>query len=190
MNMILSLLVVRLANLRFAYCNFIFNILNSLTGGTAACVIAGRLQRADPSLSVLMIEEGRNNYQDPTVLTPGLFLSHMTPDSTSAVFIPARESEQIGGRQIIVPRAAILGGGSSINFMMYARAQAVDFDHWETEGWSNKEMLPLLKKLETYHVGTQTVNMDTHGTSAIVLICRIFSVTLSNIAGIQGLTGL
>lgn len=45
----------------------------------------------------------------------------------------------------------ILGGGSSINFMMYTRAQGIDFDSWDTEGWSAKDMLPLANKLETFH---------------------------------------
>jgi alcohol oxidase len=134
-----------------------------MAGGTAACVFVGRLQMADPSLSILVIEEGRNNYLDPTVQIPALFLSHLVPDSTSAVFLPARPSQQVGGRSLIIPRASILGGASSINFMMYARAQGVDFDEWKTEGWSHQEMIPLLKKLETYHSGTKNVKESVHG---------------------------
>lgn len=45
----------------------------------------------------------------------------------------------------------LLGGGSSINFMMYTRAQGCDFDSWNTPGWSAKDMLPLCNKLETFH---------------------------------------
>ncbi|OQV08166.1 hypothetical protein CLAIMM_12479 [Cladophialophora immunda] len=139
-------------------------------GGTAACVLAGRLQMADPSLSILIIEEGRDNYEDPTVRTPALFLAHMAPDSTSAVFLPSKPTEQVGSRSIIIPRAAILGGASSINFMMYCRAQAVDFDEWKTEGWSQKDMIPLLKRLETYHPGTNKADESVHGTSGPVSV--------------------
>ncbi|KAM6508343.1 hypothetical protein FALCPG4_018216 [Fusarium falciforme] len=35
--------------------------------------------------------------------------------------------------------------------MMYTRAQREDFDSWKTPGWSADEILPFLKKLETYH---------------------------------------
>lgn len=56
----------------------------------------------------------------------------------------------------------ILGGGSSINFMMYTRAQGIDFDSWDTEGWAAKDMLPLCNKLETFHPKTNP-NPKAHG---------------------------
>jgi alcohol oxidase len=56
----------------------------------------------------------------------------------------------------------LLGGGSSINFMMYTRAQGCDFDSWNTPGWSAKDMLPLLNKLETYHP-TDCTDKSKHG---------------------------
>lgn len=48
---------------------------------------------------------------------------------------------------MIVPAGGSLGGGSAINFMVYARAQETDFDDWETEGWSGKDMIPCLRKV-------------------------------------------
>jgi choline dehydrogenase-like flavoprotein len=57
----------------------------------------------------------------------------------------------------------ILGGGSSINFMMYTRAQGVDFDSWNTEGWAAKDMLPLCNKLETYHPKHEEIDQSRHG---------------------------
>lgn len=120
-------------------------------GGTAACIVAGRLASADPNLSILVIEGGTDNYQNPTVVTPALFLSHLAPDSKSAIFYKARKSDQLAGREVIVPSGGILGGGSSINFMMYTRAQRADYDSWKTPGWTADELYPFLKKLETYH---------------------------------------
>jgi choline dehydrogenase-like flavoprotein len=70
-------------------------------GGTAACVTAGRLAKANPDLKILMIEGGRNNYQDPTVVNPAVFLTHLAPDSKTAIvcysfaFIHARERMQL-----------------------------------------------------------------------------------------------
>ena len=57
----------------------------------------------------------------------------------------------------------LLGGGSSINFMMYTRAQGVDFDSWNTPGWTAKDMLPLLNKLETYHPEHESIDKSKHG---------------------------
>jgi len=64
----------------------------------------------------------------------------------------------------------LLGGGSSINFMMYTRAQGVDFDSWETEGWSAKDMLPLCNKLETYHPKDSAIDQSKHGHDGLIHI--------------------
>jgi len=62
-----------------------------------------------------------------------------------------------------VPMGGLLGGGSSINFMMYTRAQGADFDSWATPGWTAKDMLPICNKLETYHVKGDTIDQSKHG---------------------------
>ncbi|CAE6461208.1 unnamed protein product [Rhizoctonia solani] len=54
----------------------------------------------------------------------------------------------------------VLGGGSSINFMMYSRGAASDYDDWDTPGWGSKDLMPLLQKIETYHI---TPGRETHG---------------------------
>jgi choline dehydrogenase-like flavoprotein len=54
-------------------------------GGTAACIAAGRLAKAHPELKILLIEGGKNNFEDPTVRNPALFLSHLTPESQTAI---------------------------------------------------------------------------------------------------------
>ncbi|CAD0017979.1 unnamed protein product, partial [Aureobasidium pullulans] len=118
-----------------------------IRGGTAACVAAGRLARADPGLSILLVEGGKNNYNDPTVVNPAMYLIHLAPGSQTALFYEANSEEALNGRKAIVPCGGMLGGGSSINFMMYTRAQGVDFDDWETEGWSANDLLPLMKRI-------------------------------------------
>jgi alcohol oxidase len=54
-------------------------------GGTAACVAAGRLAKANPDLKILLIEGGQNNFNDPTVVNPALYLTHLAPDSKTAI---------------------------------------------------------------------------------------------------------
>ncbi len=57
-------------------------------GGTAACVAAGRLAKANPDLKILLIEGGQNNFNNPTVVNPALYLSHLAPDSKTAIVGP------------------------------------------------------------------------------------------------------
>lgn len=118
-----------------------------LQGGTAGCIVAARLSEADPELSILVIEGGRNNYNNPTIVHPVLFLSHLLPSSETTLFWKGTAEDQLGGRALVVPTGGVLGGGSSINLMMYSRAQRSDWDSWETPGWYADEIIPYLKKV-------------------------------------------
>ncbi|RYP54259.1 hypothetical protein DL768_000833 [Monosporascus sp. mg162] len=120
-------------------------------GGTAGCVIAGRLAEADPGLSILVIEGGRNNVDLPSVVYPGFFLRNLQPATRTALFYKGNKSRQLADREPIVPSGGVLGGGSSINFMVYVRPQRSDYDSWNAPGWSTNELLPFMKNLETYH---------------------------------------
>jgi choline dehydrogenase-like flavoprotein len=65
-------------------------------GGTAACVAAGRLAKGNPDLKILLVEGGRTNFQDPTVTNPAVYLSHLAPDSkTALVNVPPISSYSI-----------------------------------------------------------------------------------------------
>jgi alcohol oxidase len=116
----------------------------------------------------LLVEGGRNNHNDPTVVNPAFYLAHLAPGSQTALFYEANSEPALNGRKAIVPCGGILGGGSSINFMMYTRASGVDFDDWETKGWDAKSLLPLMNRLETYHLKGKTINQDKHGHSGPV----------------------
>lgn len=87
----------------------------------------------------------------------------MAPDTNTALFYESKASPHLNNRKAIVPMGGVLGGGSSINFMMYTRAQGIDFDSWNTEGWTAKDMIPLCKKLETFH--PKGHDMKLHGTN-------------------------
>lgn len=84
-----------------------------------ACAnINDRLANLDHNLSVLLIEGGENNLNNPWVFRPGIFPRNMKLDSKTATFYESKESKWLAGRKAIVPCANILGGGSSINFMV------------------------------------------------------------------------
>ncbi|KAI0089827.1 hypothetical protein BDY19DRAFT_992786 [Irpex rosettiformis] len=123
-------------------------------GGTAACVIAGRLSDADPKLKILIVEAGPHIQDDLAHTQPARYLTHLVPSSTTATFMVANPEEELAGRQTVVPHGHCVGGGSGINFMMYTRASPSDYDEWEKEfknpGWGAKDIIPLLKKALSY----------------------------------------
>ncbi|KAJ3812459.1 GMC oxidoreductase-domain-containing protein [Lentinula aff. lateritia] len=144
-------------------------------GGPAGCVVAGRLAYADPNLKVMLIEGGANNRDDPWV--PGIYVRNMQQDGINdkaTFYTDTMASSYMRGRQSIVPCANILGGGSSINFQMYTRASASDWDDFKTEGWTAQDLLPLMKRLENYQKPT---NNDTHGYDGPIAISNGGTIT-------------
>ncbi|EJD00296.1 alcohol oxidase [Fomitiporia mediterranea MF3/22] len=146
-------------------------------GGPAGCVVAGRLAYADPSLQVMLIEGGNNNRDDPWVYRPGIYVRNMQRDGVNdkaTFYTDTMQSSHLRGRQSIVPCANILGGGSSINFQMYTRASASDWDDFKTEGWTANDLKPLMKRLENYQ---KPCNNDTHGYDGPIAISNGGQIT-------------
>lgn len=86
-----------------------------LAGGSAGCVIAGRLATADPTLKILVLEAGPPVRYNLEHIIPAKFLSHLLPTSTTVKFHVGKPCEELGGRAPIVPSGSCLGGGSSVN---------------------------------------------------------------------------
>jgi choline dehydrogenase len=115
--------------------------------GSAGCVLAARLSE-DPDVSVLLIEAGPPDSIE-TIHVPAaaaqLFHSQVDWDySTSPELLADR-------RRIYVPRGKVLGGSSSINWMVYIRGHRADYDEWRDagcEGWGYDELLPYFKRSE------------------------------------------
>ncbi|KAL5501118.1 hypothetical protein ACEPAH_9505 [Sanghuangporus vaninii] len=146
-------------------------------GGPAGCVVAGRLAYADPTLQVMLVEAGANNRDDPWVYRPGIYPRNMQRDGVNdkaTFYVDTKQSSFLRGRQSIVPCANILGGGSSINFQMYTRASASDWDDFKTEGWTCKDLHPLMKRLENYQ---KPCNNDTHGYDGPIAISNGGQIT-------------
>ncbi|KAG1839683.1 GMC oxidoreductase-domain-containing protein [Suillus subluteus] len=129
-------------------------------GGTTACVVAGRLAAWDPSLSILILEGGQHTLNQAVHVQPYRFTSHHMPTSTTMTFNVGNPSPRLNGRAPIVSCAHCIGGGSSVNTMVYTRAPASDFDDWGADGWESKNLIPLMKKLESYEV---LPDRPTHG---------------------------
>ena len=55
------------------------------------------------------------------------------------------------GRPFFVPQGKTVGGGSSVNAMIYIRGQAEDYDDWRDAGcpgWGYDDVLPFFIKAE------------------------------------------
>ncbi|KAJ6541049.1 GMC oxidoreductase-domain-containing protein [Mycena vulgaris] len=135
-------------------------------GGAAACVTAGRLTAADSTLRILIIENGRQIQDEPFYVQPGRYMNNMmSPDPEIFTFHETKTNENLNGRSLIASNANCVGGGGSINGMMYARAAASDYDDWEklgNSGWGSADLIPLAKKHEDYQAGPLD---STHGSS-------------------------
>lgn len=94
-----------------------------------------------------MIESGINNHNDPMVVHPAYFYSHIAPGAKYALTYQGPKSEHLAGRQASLPVGHILGGGSSVNMVLYSRAQRSDYEAWKTPGWSPDEMLAYMNKV-------------------------------------------
>ena len=88
-----------------------------MTGGTAACVVAGRLAAADPNLRVLLLEAGPTTYNDPAHTEPLQYFNHLAPGSRTMRAHVSQPSAALGGRTTTVQCGQCFGGGGSVNCM-------------------------------------------------------------------------
>jgi alcohol oxidase len=118
------------------------------SGGAAGCVIAGRLASVNPSLQVLIVEAGSDNRDVPDVIVPAFMANHFGRVKNTVKIHMERPRRESGGPKF---SAAVcggtLGGGSSVNYMMYTRGSASDFDDWNMEGWRFEDLRPLFCKV-------------------------------------------
>lgn len=135
--------------------------------GAAGCVLAARLAAAAPDLRILVLEHGPHTLNDPAVLTPARFLENLSPGMPRTRYYTSEPSAALLGRQMTVQAGGCVGGGTAINFMMYTRPAASDYDDWErlhdNPGWGFDSLRPLFQKLETYEPETVTEGKSVHG---------------------------
>ncbi|KAJ7634971.1 hypothetical protein FB45DRAFT_1056923 [Roridomyces roridus] len=117
------------------------------------------LAAAFPHLSILVLERGPSTKDKPEHVQPGRCGSHLVLGSKtmgSYTVMSAPSEEQVGNRPVVMPFGQCVGGGSAVNWMMYNRPAASDFDEWEktfgNEGWGAKDMIAMLQKAETYEI--------------------------------------
>ena len=117
-------------------------------GGSAGCAMAGRL--AASGVKVLLLEAGKTD-KHYKLRIPALTSSVVQNTDFDWKYV-AEPDPTIGGRADVWPGGKRLGGGSSINGMMYVRGHAWDYDHWAelgARGWAFKDVAPYFQRMET-----------------------------------------
>ena len=117
-------------------------------GGSAGCVVAGRLSE-DPSTSVCLLEAGGAG--DGWVVNTPAGIALMVPTKINNWAFETVPQPGLDGRRGFQPRGKALGGSSAINAMIYVRGHPWDYDHWASlgnRGWSYAEVLPYFKRSE------------------------------------------
>lgn len=119
-------------------------------GGSAGCAVAGRLAAA--GRQVLLLEAGADD-NTQFIHIPGAFIKLFTSERVSLYQMTPQRGA--GDRVLHVPQANTLGGGSSVNAMIYVRGQRQDYDAWRDlgcPGWGWDDVLPFYIRSESNEV--------------------------------------
>ncbi|KAF2119576.1 GMC oxidoreductase-domain-containing protein [Lophiotrema nucula] len=132
-------------------------------GGTAGCVIAGRLAE-DLNATILVLEAGPDNADLENVHMAGGW-SNMF-DSETDWNIETEPMKAVDNRQVKCSRGRFLGGSSGVNGTLCIRGTKQDYDDWGLEEWTGDKMFGYMQKAETFH-GKDWFKADTsiHGNS-------------------------
>ncbi|MGO1074960.1 GMC family oxidoreductase [Inquilinus sp. CA228] len=118
-------------------------------GGSAGCVVASRLSE-DPDVTVTLLEEG------PSDISPYIHMPVAFYKTAQGNLLERYPWEPLPGHTgaanptMVQPR--VLGGGSSVNAMVYVRGQRADFDSWEASGgagWGYDAVMRHFRKCES-----------------------------------------
>lgn len=130
--------------------------------GAAGSVLADRLSE-DGKHSVCVLEAGPMD-SNPWIHMPAGFTKTLANPDVSWQF-STEPTEMTGGRRINTIQGRVLGGGTSINGLIYNRGQPDDLNNWAqrgNRGWGYDDCLPYYKRTER-RVGISDETRGTEG---------------------------
>ncbi|KAJ8087645.1 hypothetical protein PM082_006479 [Marasmius tenuissimus] len=106
-------------------------------GGTAGLVVASRLSE-DPEVSVLVLDAGNPNLNDPLITRGNQWGSQFGNPRYDWAFKTAPQ-KHMNGKEFIWSRGKSLGGSSAMNFQLWSLPPKGDINAWEklgNKGWN------------------------------------------------------
>lgn len=119
-------------------------------GGSAGAVLANRLTEI-PSWKVLLLEAGPDENEISDVPSLAAYLQLTRLDWQYKTEPTGRACLGMVGGRCNWPRGKVLGGSSTLNYMIYVRGNKNDYDTWErmgNPGWGYDDVLPYFIKSE------------------------------------------
>jgi choline dehydrogenase len=119
--------------------------------GSSGSVVARRLAE-NPDVNVLLVEAGGTD-DVPSVMDAGLWFQNMGSELDWS--FAGAPNPHLNGRSFPSNMGKVLGGGSSINTMMWARGHRDDWDFFAAESgdmaWNYQAVLNLYRRIEDWH---------------------------------------
>ena len=119
--------------------------------GASGAVVAGELSKT--GAKVLVVESGGAD-TSPTISNPSIWFYNIgSPLDWS---LPIAPTPQLNERKFNMALGHVLGGGSSINALVWTRGLERDYAAWEqngAKGWGFADVLPIYKTQEDWEGG-------------------------------------
>src|SRR5450631_2922027 len=119
--------------------------------GASGSIVAGELSKT--GAKVLLVESGGAD-SAPTIPNPSIWFYNV--GSPLDWKLPITPVAELNNRKFNMALGHVLGGGSSINAMVWSRGLERDYDGWEqngAKGWGFKSVLPTYKAQEDWEGG-------------------------------------
>lgn len=117
--------------------------------GSSGSVVARRLAE-NPDVSVLLLEAGAHD-AIPAVTEPALWATNLGSERDWG--FPTEPNPHMNNRTCLMSMGKVLGGGSSINVMAWARGHQTDWDFYAAEtgdpGWNYKAVVDIYQRIES-----------------------------------------
>src|SRR5580658_3066710 len=119
--------------------------------GAAGSVLAAGLSAS--GAQVLVVESGGPD-EAPTIANPSIWFYNV--GGPLDYHLPVTPSPRLNNRAFNMALGHVVGGGSSINAMVWARGMQRDYDGWAAngaKGWAFADVLPVFKEQEDWEAG-------------------------------------